>query len=170
MGRAAQYITRDAMAQIIEKMMSENALIMRIAVHTGIRITDVLNLRIGDVRQNKRVSIVEHKTSKRKEIYIPAQLRREILATREIGQHDGYYVFPGRVHPLTCHRTRQAVYKDIQRAITLSGLDVHCSPHTARKIYAVDKMRELKDIDAVGKLLNHTHRSTTMIYALADLL
>jgi integrase len=170
MGKSSKCITREALLIVLGFMMPENKLIMEIALDNGIRIGDVLELRIGDVRQNKKIKIIERKTGKSKTIILSDKIRKKILSTRYVGQQDGYYVFPSRVCPKTEPRTRQAVNKDICRAIKKSGLNVHFSPHTARKIYAVEKFRELGDIDEVGKLLNHSYKTTTMIYAFADLL
>ena len=77
------------------------------------------------------------------------------------------YVFEGRFDRLR-HRTRQAVYKDLRRAAKLFRLDVHVSPHSARKAWAVDEYHRTGSITRVQRNLNHTDPSVTMLYALAD--
>ena len=87
------------------------------------------------------------------------------------------WLFPGR-NPEK-HRTRQAVFKDLQRAAKLFRLDgkrikAHISPHTARKIYAVNLYHEkekgglLRPLEAVMVDLNHENPAVTVLYALAD--
>lgn len=170
MGKSSVYVVKKDFEQIINKLYQENGLVMKIALETGLRVTDVLNLRIGDLRQNKRIRVVEGKTGKTKWIYIPAKLRNEILQTRSVGQHDGYYVFPSRCYPLTKHRSRQAVWKDMKRVLKDYCFEFNCSPHSSRKIYAVNKYRESGDLEKVQALLNHDYKSTTLLYALADLI
>lgn len=45
------------------------------------------------------------------------------------------------------------------------------SPHSARKVYAVNYYHSHgDDIEATRRALNHDRESTTLIYALADLI
>lgn len=141
---------------------------MKIAVATGLRIGDILELRIGDVRANRRFRIVEHKTGKDKYIRIPAEIRKEILATRTYAQEDGYYCFPHRTCPKTRHRTRGAVNKDIKRVLAELGVEPSISPHSARKGYAVELYAKTGDLKKVQDALNHGSINTTVLYALSD--
>ena len=78
-------------------------------------------------------------------------------------------VFEGRIDPKR-PRTRQAVYKDIKRACRLFRLPtaLQISPHSARKIYAVDQYHKSGDLKRVQRLLNHETEAVTMVYAMAD--
>lgn len=69
-------------------------------------------------------------------------------------------------------KTRQAVYKDLARAAMLYRLPklLHVSPHTARKVYAVEQYRRTGDLKRVQRLLQHDNESVTAIYAMADYL
>lgn len=169
MGKSAVYVVKKDLESVIDKLYQDNKLVMQICLATGLRVSDVLNLRIGDVRQNKRIRIVESKTNKNKNIYIPAKLREEILRTRSAGRQDAYYVFEGRTNQFK-HRTRQAVWKDIKRVLREYCFEFDCSPHSSRKIYAVNKYKETGDIEKVQKLLNHDYKSTTLLYALSDII
>ena len=42
------------------------------------------------------------------------------------------------------------------------------SPHSLRKVYAVRALAKTGDLLAVQSDLNHSHLSTTMLYALSD--
>lgn len=42
------------------------------------------------------------------------------------------------------------------------------SPHTARKMWAVEQTKNGKDIRKLQKLMNHSDPSITMVYAMAD--
>ena len=78
------------------------------------------------------------------------------------------WVFPGR-DPRK-HRTRQAVYKDIRRAAEAFRVREHVSPHSARKIYAVEQLHKSGDLHKVQRLLQHDDAAVTAIYAMADVL
>lgn len=140
--------------------MPQNRLIMQLAIHTGLRIGDVLALRSEQLRP--RLTIHEAKTGKSRRITIPARLLRAIMA-----QAGEIWAFPGRDPAKP--KTRQAVWKDIKRAAAAMRLPVNVGTHTARKVYAVRKLaRSGGDLAAVSRALNHSDPAVTMIYAMAD--
>ena len=144
---------------VLAALMPENRLIMRVLLHTGLRIGDVLNLRTAQI--NGRFWITEQKTGKRRAVGLPADLRADILA-----QAGPVWAFPGR--DPSKPRTRQAVWKDVKRAAKAFRFPQNVAPHSARKVYAVELLRKYGDIEKVARALNHANINTTMIYALAD--
>lgn len=166
--RSVVYVERGLLEEVITHLYTDNRLVMRIALATGLRVGDILELRIGDIRQGRAFPIIEHKTGKKKLVRIPAALRREILATRSYCSEDGYYAFPHRLMPQTRHRTRSAVNKDILRVLRDMKAEVRISPHTARKGYAVELYARTGDMERVQQALNHSYITTTLVYALSD--
>lgn len=161
MGRAA-YLCRDGMSHVLALLTPDNRLCMEIALHTGLRIGDVLALRREDIKP--RMSVIERKTGKRRVISLTADLVR-----RARGDGSPGFVFPGARDPMK-HRTRQAVWRDVVRAAKVLRYR-RVSPHSARKTYAVDYFHAHgDDLAATRRVLNHDRDATTMIYALADLL
>jgi integrase len=81
------------------------------------------------------------------------------------------YVFPHRLDGKK-HRTRQAVWKDINRSMKLFRIpkDLVVSPHTCRKVYAVERFRKTGNLKEVQQLLNHSSEGVTAIYAMADIM
>lgn len=139
--------------------MPSNRLVMRVILHTGLRISDVLNLKPEDLKPRRWVT--EGKTGKRKLVGFPEDLRCDLLA--ECGD---FWVFPGK-NPRR-HRTRQAVWADIKRAARLFRLPQNVGTHSLRKVYSVELLRKYGDIERVRQNLNHKYVSTTLIYAIAD--
>lgn len=168
MGKIASYIEMNLLNEIINRLLPDNRLIMRIALETGMRISDVLEIREGDIRNNRSIVLVEHKTGKVVRRKLSAALRREIMTIKPYSGEDGYYLFPHRDHPRTRHRVRSTVNKDIYRVLRDMGIQGSVSPHSARKGYAVALYARTEDLDEVRKALNHEYKSTTIVYALAD--
>ena len=166
--KAAVFVERELLKEVISHLYTDNRLIMKIALDTGLRIGDILEIRIGDVRNNRRFRIVEHKTGKVKYVRIASAVRKEILETRTYCKEDGYYCFPHRISPVTRHRTRSAVNKDIKRVLDIMGIEPRISPHSARKGYAVELYAKTGDLHAVQEALNHGSINTTVLYALSD--
>ena len=46
----------------------------------------------------------------------------------------------------------------------------HVSPHSCRKVWAVEQYHRTGDLKKVQKLLNHSSEAVTQLYALADVL
>ncbi len=158
----AEYIDRAMLEHVLAALMPANALALEVSAHTGLRIGDVLALKTADLRQ--RMSVREEKTGKRRRIYLPADLLDRLIA-----QAGKIWVFEGRTD-YRRHRTRQAVWKDLRRAAEAFRLVEHVSPHSARKLYAVEQYQESGDLGAVQRRLLHSDPAVTAIYAMADAL
>lgn len=155
-----EYLLSREVDLILAALMPGNALALRVALHTGLRIGDVLALRPDQLRP--RFWVTEHKTGKRRQVGLPEPLLSDLKEAA--GEH---WVFPGR-DPQK-HRTRQAVWKDMKRAAKAFRLPVNAGPHSARKVYAVELMRKYGDIDRVRRALNHNSETVTLLYAMADM-
>lgn len=155
------YVNDDTFTAILMGLMPANALAIEVSLRYGMRIGDVLALRRSDVEKG-RFTYKEEKTGKSRRLDLSADIQRRLLA-----QCGRVWVFEHRTD-WRKHRTRQAVYKDIKRisrAFRLRGV----SPHSARKVYAVNAYkRSGGDLKRVQRLLNHSSEAVTMLYALAD--
>ena len=160
----SDYIFNEELEHILATLMPENRLALEVSLYTGLRISDVLSLKTQNIRQ--RMSIQEQKTGKRRHFY----LSKELVA-RLIANGGSVYCFPHRYDGKK-HRTRQAVWKDLNRAMELFRVPkkLVISPHTCRKVYAVNQFKKCGNIKEVQKLLNHSSESVTVLYAMADVL
>ncbi len=145
---------------VLAALMPANALALRVALHTGLRIGDVLQLRPEQLQS--RFWVTEQKTGKKRQVGLTAPLLADLRDSA--GE---YWVFPGR-DPKK-HRTRQAVWKDMKRAAKAFRLPINAGPHSARKVYAVELMRKYGDIERVRRALNHNSETVTLLYAMADM-
>ena len=156
----AEYLLDREVDLVLAALMPGNRIVMRVCLHTVLRIGDVLALRTA--QSKPRFYITEQKTRKRRAVGLTAELREAILA-----QAGEVWAFPG--HKPDKPRTRQAVWKDIKRAAKAFRLPQNVGTHSARKVYAVHLLRECGDLERVRRALNHDNVATTLIYVLADL-
>ena len=162
----SDYIPAAEFRHILAALTPPNRLALEISMATGLRISDVLSLQTAKLAQ--RMTVCEQKTGKNRRIYIPKE-----LYDRAIRQAGRVWVFPGRLKPARQHRTRQSVYKEIKRAADLFRIPVRglqISPHTARKVYAVEQYQTTGSLKRVQQLLQHDDEAVTMVYAMADVL
>ena len=128
----SQYLNKPELEHILASLMPENRLALEVSLATGLRIGDVLALKTQKILK-QRFTIKEEKTGKTRNVYLPAELWERCKAIA--GRH---YVFEHR-YTANDHRTRQAVFKDLQRSAKLFRVSEHISPHSTRKVYAVEE-------------------------------
>lgn len=153
------YIKRELYDKIYLKMSYENALALRTSLETGLRIGDVLALKVENLK-GRTVTYTAQKTNKQGRAVLSSD-----LAKRLKGISGKQFIFEGRngLKP----RTRQAVWKDVKQAT--KGFAENVAPHSARKTFAVDDF-QAHGLPHTQKALQHDRTDTTMLYAFADML
>lgn len=137
-----------------------NRLVCKVAVHTGLRVGDVL--AIPSSKLGRQFWITEAKTGKRRRVNLPQELVDQVKA-----QAGPEWAFPSPTRPGQ-HRTRQAVWADVKRAARAFRMPQNVGVHSLRKRYAVEQLeRSGGNYGRVQRLLNHADMATTMIYAMS---
>jgi integrase len=155
----SEYLFEKEVDNVLSMLTPINALVMRVALHTGLRVGDVLSLKTDQLAP--RFWVTESKTGKRRQVGLPQPLLGDLQ--KQAGEA---WAFPGRNGRK--HHTRQAVWKDVKRAAKALRLPQNATPHSARKVFAVDLLQKYGDFERVRRALNHGSTAVTLIYALAD--
>ena len=149
-------------------LTAPNRLAMELSLALGLRIGDVLALKTEQLAKcnQRRITICEQKTGKRRRVQFPLD-----LYTRALGQAGRCFVFEHR-KDWRQHRTRQAVWADLKRVARLYRCDTYAkqpniAPHSARKAWAVGQYQK-SGLKRTQALLNHSGEAVTMLYAMAD--
>jgi integrase len=158
------YLLHREAERVLCALTPVNRRIMKVCMHTGLRLGDVLALTTDQIKPV--TSVLERKTGKLRRIGFPEILRDEILDAVKINSKGPAFAFPGR-KPGT-HQTRQAVWKDVKRAAKAFRMNQNVAPHSFRKLYAVDLLAKYGDVKRVQRALSHSSQTVTMIYAMAD--
>ena len=149
---------------MLDLMQTDNANAVRVCLITGLRIGDVLALKRDQIDEDGTIRTICAKTSKAFEGKIPVKLARDLMA-RGCGSE---WLFPSPAPQ--CHgqhRTRQAVWHDLKRAAKRCASPRNVTPHTARKIYAVDTFKK-NGLEEAQRVLQHDNLTTTLLYAFSD--
>lgn len=154
-----EYLLQNEVDNVLSVLTPRNALVMRVALHTGLRVGDVLALKTEKI--GPHFWVTERKTGKRRQVGLPEPLLTDLR--QQAGKE---WVFEssrtGKPH------TRQAVWKDVKRAARAFRLPQNVGPHSARKVFAVELLAKYGDLERVRRALNHSSDTVTMIYAMAD--
>lgn len=154
-----EYLLNKEVQRVLAALMPQNQLIIETVLHTGLRISDVLELKTVDLKPS--MWVLEKKTGKKHRCGLPKPLLQRILA-----QAGPFWAFPGRNGK--DHKTRQAVWADVKRAARAFRLPQNVATHSFRKVYAVELLAKYGDLLRVQRAMGHSAPSITVIYAMAD--
>lgn len=140
--------------------------IIMVAYASGLRMTEAVSLRPGDIDSRRHVIHVDQgKGCKDRLVPLSARvlvlLRQYWLASRPSGP----FLFPG-LRPGT-HLTYRAVHKALRRAAQDAGLTKRVHPHLLRHSFATHLLEMGTDITIVQQLLGHRSLRTTLVYCRA---
>ncbi|MBU1218589.1 tyrosine recombinase XerD [Myxococcota bacterium] len=135
---------------------------------TGLRVSELVNLRIADIDFNTNVLYCVGKGNKMRYVPFGRSARQAILdylamgRTPLLGKNTGSNcLFPGRSgKPMT----RQGFWKLLSEYARLCGVEESLSPHKIRHSFATHILERGGDIRSVQTMLGHQDLSTTQIY------
>lgn len=129
-------------------------------INTGLRISDILNLRVIDVKDKSHITIVEKKTGKNKRFLINAMLRNEINNYIS-GMLDSDWLFPSRKGDKAI--TRVQAYRILNNVADRLGVE-EIGTHTLRKTFGYWHYQQHKDVAILQDIFNHSAPSVTLRY------
>ena len=139
------------------------------AYGAGLRVAEVVALKIGDVDSSRMILRIEQGKGRRDRY---AMLSPQLLALLRAWWREGRrlgvmlprgWLFPGRepVNPLTTRQLRRAVHAAVEAA----GINKRVTPHTLRHSFATHLLEQDIDIRVIQVLLGHAKLDTTALYA-----
>ena len=139
-----------------------NLLLFVMGVYTGLRISDMLKLRIGDVKNKKNIKIKEKKTNNIRIIQLHSELYKELYEYTYEKDPDDYLFKSRQGYNNAISRTQAyRILKNIEEKFRLDNLGTHSLRKTfGYQMYNASK----KDIVKVQKALGHTNINVTLRY------
>ena len=148
-------------AQYLKSKNERDYVMFMFMLHTGLRISDVLKLRISDVVNKKTIYMQEQKTGKWKEIELSSKLKK-ILKEYCEGKEPNEYLIKSRKgynNPLQ----RDRAYKIIRNAAEKHGLKrIGC--HSTRKTFGRKYYKKYGDTEELRRYFNHSNSGITLRY------
>lgn len=150
----------DEIKEYFKAESARNYLLFLMGINTGLRISDILKLKVADVK-GQHIIIREQKTNKQKWIRITPSLKREIKIYIEDMQ-DHEYIFKSR-QGVNKPIGRSMAYKILRRAAEKFKLrDI--GTHTMRKTFGYHFYQQTKDVAMLQELFNHSSPDITLRY------
>ena len=153
----------EAMKTLLKAKNEKYYLMFRIGINVGLRVSDILELKVRDVRNKDHVTINEQKTDKTKRFLIPTALRKELASyIKKNNMKDDEYLIQSRkgnnkpISRIQAYRVLNEVAKQI-------GLD-EVGTHTMRKTFGYYHYKQHKDVAILQDIFNHSAPSITLRY------
>lgn len=146
-------------------------LLLMTGCYLGLRISDILKLKVNDLRGKSVLELKEQKTGKKAQLPIPDKLKR-IFRERLEGLPGGSYAFESRQRDMYgAHRaiTRKTAYNDIKAMGMLAKLDYPLGCHSLRKTFGYHYYKQSGDIAFLIIWFNHSSVEVTKRYIGIDL-
>ena len=138
-----------------------NQLMFAIGIYTGLRISDILKLRVSDVSNQKYFDIIEKKTGKKRKFSINPELKK-LFNAYCVGKEPNDYLIQSREgynKPIS----RDMAYKIINQVCYDFGVE-NCGTHTLRKTFGYHYYQETGDLETLRIIFQHSHWSITAKY------
>ncbi len=146
---------------------SRDAAMLELLYAAGLRVTELVSLKLQDVNLEAGFVRVLGKGSRERVVPIGMHARNKINFYIENGRQQvlkknlSPYLFVGRgTNPIT----RQGFWKLLRRYATRAGLTKKITPHSLRHSFATHLLERGADLRAVQVMLGHVDIATTQIY------
>jgi site-specific recombinase XerD len=159
----------EAMKKILRASTLRNELLFVLGINTGLRISDILSLKVADVLTDKgvvdRLELREKKTKKKRTIALSKKTCRLIERYIEQERPDVHYEAS-----LFCSQkggkaiSRQHAYDILNRAAKAVGIAERIGTHSLRKTFGYFAYKQGIDLAMIQKLLNHSSQAETLRY------
>lgn len=144
-----------------------NKAMIELMYSSGLRVSELINLKVTDIDLNDDYVRVFGKGSKERVIplseYAKEALEKYILNHRKEmfknGQND--YLF---LNNHGKNMTRQGFFKILKKIAREKGIKTEFSPHTLRHSFATHLLKYGADLRSIQELLGHSDISSTQIY------
>ena len=143
-----------------------NLLIIEMLYATGVRVSELVNIKIKDIDRHNESIKITGKGNKMRMVYFGSFCKHSL----EIYLNDGRlkldkkaseYLFLNKNGNKLSDRMIRNILNDI---IIKAGVNKHVSPHMIRHTFATDMLNSGADLMTVKELLGHENIDTTSIY------
>ncbi len=151
----------EVVKQILKENCSRDYLLFLMGINSGLRISDILKLKVSDVKDKKYIELIEQKTGKYKRFPISKSFKNE-LDDFIINKNMDDWLFSSQRGCKAISRIQ--AYRIICKACMHAGITAKIGTHTLRKTFGYHFYQENKDIAMLQCIFNHSAPSITLKY------
>lgn len=145
----------------LKKHNERDYIMFILGIYSGLRISDILRLRVRDVKGKKEIAIREKKTGKQRIFPINTMVAKELKKYCLNKDSDEFLIKSRKGYNKPIGRKR--AYTILREAGEELGI-YHLGTHTLRKTFGYHYYKTYNDIADLQKILNHSSPITTIAY------
>lgn len=143
-----------------------NLVIMRMLYATGVRVSELVNIKVKDIEINERTIKILGKGSKERIVVFGVNTQKDLKRYLDDGRYKldtngSEYLFLNKDGNKLSSRY---VRKILDETIVKASIEMHVSPHMLRHTFATEMLNNGADLVSVKDLLGHESLNTTSIY------
>jgi integrase/recombinase XerD len=157
--RLPEVLSKEEVRKMIDSSDNQKSrLIISLLYSTGLRVSELVNLKVEDVNFNDRSGWVRRgKGAKDRLFILPENLTKELQ--EYLGGKTHKFIF-SKEEPLTTRNIQKIIKGTKSRA----GISKRVTPHTLRHSFATHLLEQGTDIRLIQTMLGHSSLSTTQVY------
>ena len=142
-----------------------DALILELLYSTGIRVSELINIKLKDINRSDKKILIMGKGSKERYV-LYGEVLDNLLdvylsnSRSKLNKNSDYLILNKDGNQITDRGIRLIISKILKKG----EIDYHVSPHTLRHTFATHMLENGADLKSVQELLGHENLSTTQVY------
>lgn len=165
--RLPNFLSYESMREIFDTLLddtflnSRDKLIIELLYATGMRVSELVNLKYEDIDYNNKSIKVLGKGRKERIVYFGSPCLKALEQYKKVNEFASDYVILNKYGKKITTRGVELIINKICDMCAIKG---KVSPHTFRHTFATHLLQGGADIKSVGELLGHNSLNTTEIY------
>lgn len=162
--RSKELVTQ--LGEVLKEMNDKYFVMYRIGVTSGLRISDILNIKVSDIKRNY-IEVVEQKTQKARTFKLNSKTKKlcmDFIEANNLNDND-YIIYSnkkdskGNIKPIS----RQQAHHILKLASNKLNME-DVGTHTLRKTFGYWHYKQYNDVAILQDIFNHSAPSITMRY------
>jgi len=144
----------------LKRQSQRDYIMFLLGINTGLRVSDLLNLKVKDIKGKKKIAVKEGKTEKKRDIQLTNiyEELNEYIKTLQ----DTKWLFPSRKGEKPISRIQ--AYRALNKASDTVDMPDGIGTHTMRKTFGYWYYKQTKDVAKLQMILNHSTPTITLKY------
>jgi len=154
-------LTKDEVKKLIDSVENKkHKLILKLLYSSGLRLSEIVNLRVGDIEIDEKIGWVRSGKGKKDRIFIISDKIVDDLKEEMKKKEGTQFLFEGWEGAMSPRNIQKIVACSVKKA----GINKPVHVHTLRHSFATHLLESGEDIRKIQELLGHTSLSTTQLY------
>jgi integrase/recombinase XerD len=160
-----KYLTREELTRLLTACQDDYEKLVIGLLLTGVRVSELVNIRVSDIDINHRSIRVVGKGYKERLVFFADWLVP--LLKRYLRQNKSEWLFPSEINP-DQHVHYVTVERILKKIVKRAVINKKVTPHVLRHTFATLSLASGLDIREIQELLGHSSLSSTQIYTHVD--